>query len=367
MSRIPDDESSLELDDATLRALRASDDLVPTTPAEVERAEATLADLELPENLQQYRPRATTTRNAAQPRPKRPLAGYAVAAGLGALAAAAAFVWFRPAVSVPVTSAGGELVRKSASAPEPAIPLVFRSRCERECCAGSACKAASPALTSCPSGISCVACAPDNVNGGPYRLRLGSVIVSEAGQKVLPLDAPLELCVVGSSSDRICLPALGEPGGDAWRLLKAVTPLSDLLVGLTFELKKRGETAILASWKRAVSPTADIMCKGLAVPLSDGTETLGRLSVFVEPTHFVELGRAPAVPALLKTARRFQVSGLRTRVYEATASGPNHFALVLGPLDKSDAESLRWQVLDHGLDATITHGLDFVGPPRPAD
>jgi hypothetical protein len=38
---------------------------------------------------------------------------------------------------------------------------------------------------------------------------------------------------------------------------------------------------------------------------------------------------------------------------------------VLGPLDKTDAEALRWQVLDHGLEGTIGYGLDFVGSPRP--
>jgi hypothetical protein len=193
------------------------------------------------------------------------------------------------------------------------------------------------------------------------------MITTEAGQKVLPLDAPLELCVVGSASETHCLPALGEPQGDSWRLLKAVSPLQDLLMGLTVEVRKRGQSTPLASWKHAVSPTPDVMCKGLAIQLSDGTETLGRLSVFVEPTHFVELARAAAVPDLLQLLRRFDVSGIRPRVYEASQAGAGRFALVLGPLDKADAEALRWQVLDHGLEATVSHGLDFVGNPRPAE
>lgn len=371
MSHKLDDESPL--DEGTFRALRASDDLVPTSEAEVERAEAALPDLELPARLKSWS--SLQGSNAARERVGgnvKPLAakprflGYAAAATFGALAAAAALVWLRPAPSAPVTSAGGELVRASASARVPPMPLLFHSRCERECCAGSACKNASPALSACPSGLSCVACGPDNVNGGPYRLRFGSMIASEAGQKVLPLDAPLELCVLGNGGDTVCLPALGEPGGDAWRLLKTVSPLQDLLTGLTIELRRRGEPAALASWKHAVSPTPDIMCKGLAVQLSDSTETLGRLSVFVEPTHFVELGRAATVPDLLKTLRRFEVSGIQPRIYEASRPGAGRFALVLGPLDKTDAEALRWQVLDHGLEATISHGLDFVGSPRPA-
>lgn len=371
MSPKLDDNSPL--DDDTLRALRAGDDLIPTSEAEVARAEASLPDLELPASLKSWSPtqgaNATRERQHGNVRPlarKPRFVGYMAAATFGALAAAAALAWLRPVPTAPVTSAGGELVRSSSSAHAPPIPLLFRSRCERECCAGSACKNASTALSACPSGLSCVACGPDNVNGGPYRLRFGSVIASEAGQKLLPLDAPLELCVIGNGSDTACLPALGEPGGDAWRLLKTVTPLQDLLTGLTIELRKRGEPAALASWKHAVSPTPDIMCKGLAVQLSDGTETLGRLSVFVEPTHFVELGRAAAVPDLLKTLRRFEVSGIQTRIYEASQPGAGRFALVLGPLDKADAEALRWQILDHGKEATISHGLDFVGSPRPA-
>ena len=365
MTRHPDDESPL--DDRSLRALRDADDLVPTSEAAVERAEALLADVELPASLLNYRGREQPSSNVKRLPRKPRVAGYAVAAALGAAAAAAALLWLRPPAALPLTSAAGELTHPSQSAHAPPVPLVFSSRCERQCCAGNACQAAPAALASCPSGIACVGCVQDNVNGGPYRLRLGSVIMSEAGQKVLPLDAPLELCVIGSAGDSSCLPALGEPGGDAWRRLSVVTPLQDLLTGLSFELRKRGANGALASWKHAVSPTPDVMCKGLAVQLSDGTETLGRLSVFVEPSHFVELGRAASVPELLKARRRFELSGIQPRVYEASAPGAGRFALVLGPLDKTDAEGLRWQVLDHGLEATVSHGLDFVGNPRPAE
>jgi hypothetical protein len=107
------------------------------------------------------------------------------------------------------------------------------------------------------------------------------------------------------------------------------------------------------------------MCKGLAIQLNDDTETLGRLSAFIEPTHFVELGRAAAVPELLKKLSRFDVSGIEPRIYESSLSGAGRFALVLGPLDKADADALRWQALDHGVDASVTHGLDLLGSPRP--
>ncbi len=365
MSTRPDDDAPL--DDSTWRALKASDDLLPTNEAEVQRAEAALpSNLELPESLRSYRPREAAPVAVRQLPARRRYVTYAACAGLGALAASAALTLLRPAVTPTVTSAGGELVHPSARAPAPRVPLVFRSRCERECCAGSSCKSAPPALSACPSGISCVACTPDNVNGGPYRLRFGSVIATEAGQKVLPLNTPLELCVVTSASEALCMPALGEAGGDAWRPLKAVSPLQELLSGLTVQLRKRGENTALASWKHAVSPTPDLMCKGLAIQLGDGTEILGRLSAFVEPTHFVELARAAVVSELLQTLRRFDLSGIEPRVYESSQPGAGRFALVLGPVDKSDAEALRWQVLEHGLEARVGYGLDFVGSAHPA-
>jgi len=351
------------LDDATLRALRENDELLPTTEAEVARAERSLPDVELPSRLQQYRPR-TAHPDSARRLPSK--GGYVLAAVAGALAAAAALLlWFQRPSPIPVTSAGGELVRPSASGKPGPVPLVFQSKCEQECCAGSDCKRATPALNACPSGIRCATCAADNVSGGPYRLRLGTVITSEAGQKLLPRSTPLELCVVPAAGEAQCVPALAEENGASWRLLKAVTPLQDLLLGLDVQLRQRGEPTPLASWKHAVSPTADVMCKGLAVTLSNGTDTLGRLSAFIEPTHFVELSRASTVPELLQAARRFDVSGATPRIHESSQSGGNRFALVLGPFDKPDAEALRWQVLDHGLDANISQGLDYIGTPRP--
>ena len=265
-----------------------------------------------------------------------------------------------------MTSAGGELVRPSSSAPATHVPLTFKSRCERECCAGSQCSSASEGLRACPSGIRCIGCATDNATGGPYRLRLGTMVPSEAGQKVLPLEAPLELCVLSSTGEARCLPALGESNGEGWRLLKTVSPIQELLVGLTVELRKRGETSALASWKHPVSPTPDVLCKGLAIQLSDGTEMLGRVSAFVEQTHFVELSQAATVPQLLKTLARFDISGIEPRIYETSRPADGRFALTFGPLDKPDADALRWQILDHGLEASVSHGLDFMGSPRPA-
>lgn len=361
------DHDDAPLDSATLRALKDSDDLVPTSEAEVRRAEQALPDdIELPESLRSFRPRLAEGPSNVRHLPSKPrVASHVLAATLGALAAAGAVLWLRPAGPPPVTNAGGDLVPSPTSSGPTRTPLVFQSRCERECCAGSSCKAASEALRSCPSGIRCAACTVDNVNGGPYRLRVGTVIPSELGKKVLPLGEPLELCLTASGNAVTCLPAFGDSGGEAWRQLGAVSPLQSLLGGLTVELKVKGEVFPLASWTHAVSPTPDTLCKGVAIQLNDGKETLGRLSVFVEPTHFVELARAVSSPELLAKLARFDVTGLEPRIRESSRGGGERFVLAIGPLDKADADALRWQVLDLGIDATVSHGLDFVGSPRP--
>ena len=164
MSR-PDDDRPL--DAASERALRDADDLIPTTEAEVERAEAHLnEDLELPPGLRHYRGRA-----AAVPAPRRVTSHVAVAA-LAALAAGTAVHFSKPAPVPPATSAGGELIPSAQPKKTSRVPLVFRSRCERECCAGSECRAASDALRACPSGARCIACGADYASGGAYRLRI---------------------------------------------------------------------------------------------------------------------------------------------------------------------------------------------------
>lgn len=368
MSRDPDDDE-LELDARTVRALREADDLLPLSEAEVERAEAQLSDdLELPEALSRYRAPGARREQPRPPASQRARwLSHSVAAALGALAAGLALSWLRTPPAAPATSAGGELIRSASSTPAPKhVPVSFRSRCERECCAGSQCAAASEALRACPSGIRCIGCATDNATGGPYRLRLGTIVPSEEGQKRLPLSEPLELCVASSTTGVArCLPASGESNGESWRLLQQVTPIQELLTGLSVELRKRGEPQALASWRHVVSPTPDVLCKGLAIQLSEGGEVLARVSAFVEQTHFVELSRAATVPALLQMLARFDISGIEARIYETSRAADGRFALTFGPLEKADADTLRWQMLDHGVEASVSHGLDFVGAPRP--
>ncbi len=357
------DRDDAPLDAALRRALRENDDLIPTSDAEVERAEAALEDdVQLPERLRSYREPAPAR---AQRRPRA--VGYVGAGFVGAAIAAAALLWLRQPDVPLVTSAGGELVppRPVTSASAPPVPLDARSRCERGCCAGSDCKTASASLSACPSGIRCASCATDNANGGPYRLRLGTVIPTEAGKHQLPLTTPLELCVAQTGAEASCVPALVEDGGEAWRQLPVVTPLQDLLVGLTLELRQHGVAQPLATWKRAVPPTPEVLCKGLVIQLSDGDVALGRMSAFIEPTHFVELARAASVPSLLHAARAFDITGTLPRVAESSRGDTARFVLTLGPFDKAEAETLRWQALSRGAEAKVGLGLDYVGAPHP--
>lgn len=345
-------------DSATWRALRENDDLIPTTEAEVERAEAaSLDDVNLPERLRHYR---APSPPVARSTPRWP--SYAAAAALGA--AAASFFWSRKPEPPQVTSAGGELVapRPSSSGTPPPVALDARARCEQGCCAGSDCKTPSAGLGACPSGIRCASCTTDSASGGPYRLRLGTVILTEVGRKQLPEGAPLELCVTHEGAPPSCVAALAD---EPWRKLPVVTPLQDLLVGLTVMLRDHGSAQPLASWKHAVPPTAEVLCKGLAVQLTDGEQTLGRLSAFIEPTHFVELSRAASVPALLQAARGFDVTGALPRIAESSRGGDARFALTLGPFEKAEAEALRWQALRQGAEATLSVGLDYVGGSHP--
>lgn len=58
---------------------------------------------------------------------------------------------------------------------------------------------------------------------------------------------------------------------------------------------------------------------------------VGRVSAFVEQTHFVELGRADSLAALRARRAEFEFRAVSPRVYETTQPGAR-FALVLGPL-----------------------------------
>ncbi len=360
-------EGELEAD--VVRALREGGELIPTSEAEVLAAERALEDddLGLPPGLGEYRAPRLRGKHGRKVRAGS-WAGYAATALLGAAAASALWFFSGKAPSGEATSAGHELVKPSASAPRQKPTLVLQNSCDHDCCAGSACPSSPESLKSCPSGQRCIACGGAQSSDGPYRLRFGTMVLSEAGERLLTPSAgePLELCVVVMGGERVCLPALGAGNADdSWRLLPRVSSTQDLLAGLSVELRRKSEGAALASWKHAVVANPEVFCKGLVVQPRQGDEVVGRVSVFVEQTHFVELSRGASVTKLLETQAEFTFRSVTPRIYETTQGAANRFALVLGPLDKQGAESLRWAVLDGGREATLSYGLDFAGRPRP--
>ncbi len=368
-SRDDRDDEALERD--VVRALRDRGDLIPTSDEEVLAAERELEgdDLELPASLRSYRGR----RSSPSVKP-RPWLGYATAGLLGAAAATFLLLLTSPERQHDLTGAGRDLVRPSASTsssarvPEKPVPLVAKP-CSAECCGGAECSKAPAAFAQCPSGQRCIECnAAANASDGPYRLRLGSMILAPGAERVLEPDRTpaLELCVVAPGAPAACLPALSTGTTDeTWRLLGRISSAQDLLSGLRVEVRRQGSTEALASWSHPVVASPEVMCKGLAIQLRAGNEIVGRVSAFVEQTHFVELAREASLPELVARRSEFDFQGIEPRVYETSQPG-KRFALVLGPLDRERAQALRWSALESGKEASVTFGLDFVGSPQPA-
>jgi hypothetical protein len=361
------DDDALERD--IVRALRDRGDLIPTTDEEVRAAERELEgdELELPDSLRSYRGRRATPSVK-----RRPWLGYATAGLVGAAAATFLLLLMGPERQQDLTGAGRDLVRPSASmsssarVPPQPVPLIAKP-CSAECCGGAECSKAPAAFAQCPSGVRCIEC-NTSTSDGPYRLRLGSMILASGAEKVLEPDRmpALELCVVAPGAPAACLPALSTGTTDeTWRLLGRISSAQDLLSGLRIEVRRQGETDALASWSHPVVASPEVMCKGLAIQLRAGNEIVGRVSAFVEQTHFVELAREGTLPALAARRSEFAFQGVEPRVYETTQPG-KRFALVLGPLDRERAQALRWSVLENGREASVSFGLDFVGAPQPS-
>ncbi len=373
--RTPDEDA---LDDI-VRALAQRGELIPTTEAEVLAAEHAGEDeLELPASLREYRPREAAERHAPPrgsaranlPAPRRiatRVLSHSVAVAVGALAAGVVLtLQHKPALPV-VTSAGSELVPNTPRATQKKPLVELSTACDKGCCAGSACENATAAAKACPSGQRCISCGSAEQPQGPYRLRFGTMILSEAGAALLAPNegSPLDLCISAAGSDLGCIPALSDGSADdSWRPLDHVSTTQDLLVGLNVEVRRHGGTSALASWKHPVSTTPEVFCKGLLIQPMQAEKVVGRLSVFVEQTHFVELARAADVRTLLDLEQRVEFRGVAPSVRETAQSEAAHFALTLGPLGKAQAETVRWALLDAGLGATSSYGLDYVGAAR---
>lgn len=377
----PDDE---ELD--ALVADAFSEELPPATEHEVARAEAELdaEAVELPPGLAEYRepdasaagtdPSSVAPDSLEQPRsnlvqldPRRRWLGHAVAAALGAAAASALFVWLddgrgpRPAGTLPSSE-------PAASSPDAATPPPIRldldPKCPETCCAGSACATADGTLAQCPSGRTCVPCSLEQ--RARFRVRIGALAPEGAGQQLVA-GGTAELCLQAGSSKRECVPArAADDSTDPWATLPLVVSAADLVAGVELQLRVPGAT--LARWRGPVKLSPTVLCRGLSLPLaSEKGERVGTVSAFFTDTHFVELARAGSIAELRTLAERYRTGDRGLNVYETAAEGAQRFALTAGPMDRSAAEALRWQVLSGGGRARVVLGDDHRGDALAVD
>lgn len=390
------------------RALR--DQLLPTTEAEVARAEREGVEFEgeLPESLRELpwpagasmdvastaredeeTPDSVGPDSAFDPddvpesldvvpisrgrRKVAPWLTHVAAAALGAAAVATLVLGRGP---TPTTPAGAGSQQPSSAAPVDAAPAPERTAviappppCGDGCCAGAACKRATPDLAQCPSGRDCVACSLQDLATTRFRVRVGALAPANAGREGIdrsPAGA-LHLCVHAGASAEACVPVHPAGGGsEPWTQLPILISAQDLLSTLSLQVKPHAAGRAVAQWQSPVPVSATVLCKGLSVKLkTPGDAVFGSVSLFLEDAHYVEAARSAGVAELDAVRARISAPHLAPKVFETRRGGDRHFALVYGPMGKGDAEKLRWQLLEAGIDARVTLGEDHEGDPRP--
>jgi hypothetical protein len=176
----------------------------------------------------------------------------------------------------------------------------------------------------------------------------------------------IEVCVRAGGSPEVCVPAHASASADApWASLPLVVSAQDLLAALIVRLRMRGVATPLAEWQSPVPVSPTVLCRGLSVkPKTKMDEAFGVVSLFLDDTHYVEAARNAQVAPLTETARRI-VGAATSKIYQTRRGGDRRFALVYGPMSHSDAEKVRWALLEGGHDARVTLGEDHEGDPRP--
>lgn len=353
---------------------RAVGGLLPTTEAEVRRAEEEGVELEgdLPEGLRAFRPageRAGAERAPAATskvvslddrRRASRATSYATHAAFGAFcaAAAAAVVLYvqRPgkdgpgAGRDPFVPGGTSTATASAPAPSPAIVRIE---------AAPAC--ASP-VSECPSGRSCIPSSIAEIREGSYRLRVGDFAPTELGKKALA-QGPIDICARVGSSELACRPGrVGETSS------MVVLPIfftgSEGLAGVTIDVRYRGAQVPIGAWTGPLGLSGKGLCNGqLVEPAQPGGDKLGTISLFADDATYVEVGRAATTKELEALRERFQTP-LEVKLFETSKGGSEKYALGFGPVGNAEAERIRWAVNDAGGTASVTLGADFVGAPR---
>lgn len=357
-----DDLDTREIDRALDDALGP---FVPTTEAEVARAEAELAaqPTPLPASLAEYRPRPKALA------PKRgavvPLVTHGAMALLGA-AAALALTLRRAPAPLPSAESGGSATTSAVAATTSAVPVIDlapAAACGSACCGGRDCAAAPKDLRTCPSGRACIGCAGEDPGAAQYRFKISGLAPSEAGKTALAA-GPLEVCARVASSDLVCGPAyVNRDGSDRWLELPLVASAGDTISGVTVLVRTPGAKQALAEWSQPVPATPAVLCKGLLVdPRTPEGAVFGYVSLFLIDSSWVEIGRAGSVATLRAELARF-APGTRLSVFDTAQPGERRFALALGPYSSARAERVRWAVLEQGGQAVTVVGTDYRGAP----
>jgi hypothetical protein len=366
------------------RALRKAGELIPTTEAEVLRAEAELGDApELPESLREFREASREEKGSnVRELPRRSGPTWNAVSRVVLVAAAfvllAVGIWqLRRAPQVdPNTLVGGadEELRPVPSV-EKAKPLRLPAihTSNDRCCGGSSCAEAPADAKTCSSGRQWVVCDDGFSTQSRYRIRLGILAPRETALKEAKV-SEWDLCVSVGGAPASCV-SEQDPGGESrlWNVLPPVVSAQDLRAGVTLEVRAKGKPTMLASWSMPVSVDSGVLCRGLSMnpswdPYGKGDRVVfGAVSAFLDDAHYVELGRSERVAELRELGRRIEPSDVKPQVFETKAAGTQHFVYTVGPLDWKAAERVRWALLDGGERPVLTFGADYVGRARPEE
>ncbi len=372
-------------------------ELVPTTVGEVLAAEREGVEYEgeLPASLRELSGAAASPpprtgaaslrvvsldgvrRERAQARAKAGWGGYAVAFVMGAAAAAAVLIATRP-VGTPMAPDDSRAAGTPSAIPsapsdplESVIAIPAVSVCGTSCCAGSACADAKGELRKCASGRSCVDCEEGTGAGSAFRVRLGNLIPA---QGVDPANvARWDLCARVGGGTWTCEPATVDasmrPRG---RVLPGAASTADLATAIELEVRPLGGKQVLGRWRDSLRVGPTVLCRGVGALLaneSGGVKTdVGSLSIDLEATHWVELGRGADAGALRVARGKLAFADVVPVLVElgapGEAGGGPRFALAVGPLDAAVAERLRWALLENGHIASVVLGGDYRGEPQ---
>ncbi len=371
----PDSSEEARMLELLSAALTEDGDLLPTDESEVARVEERLErePVTLPEELAalSFEGGAEVVdldARRAKSAAARSVATHAVALAVGIAATFALRIGISPSDSpAPALSNDPAGVAPSASAPPKRISL--RHACE-DCCGGASCARAT-ALKKCSSGRTCVACDPAVVADSRYRVRVSAVTPAPLGRDVLrryPNGEP-ELCIRAGVSTEHCEDTrITDREGGRWLTFAPVFSGADLASKVTVRLRWKGVQGSLATagtWTMPVALTPKSLCSGYSVELMNEhkEELFGSLSFFVDDAHYVELGRAASTGPLRDLRGRVDAIGVSFFLQETAAADDERFALTVGPMNRRDAEKLRWQLLEQDLGAKSTVGADHRGEP----